>query len=227
MDVKTVIKCKVEDQSASIQSFPTVSSGGVNETEINVTFSSQWEGLLIKCVFLCHERDTYHVDVVDGRVIVPYEVTRKPGQFAFGFYGVSGESVVRTSTILRYNISYGTLTDDTQPPAPSPDIYVQLLQALAAVKEYADEVVVVDSLPESGNKESLYVCNRVIYRWDETGWLCLSGASIGEGENEAFSGARGKALEDKYSKIVEDIPTAATDQQIDEIINIITEDSNG
>lgn len=199
MALRTVIKCKVEDQTASLHSYPVVSSGGLKETEIQVTFSEHWERMVIKAVFIAPECKAYHADVENGVVVVPHEVTDKPGQIAFGFYGVNGDEVLRTSTMLRYNIAAGTMTGPSKPSDPTPDVYTQILAKLSSLSSGRSGVVIVDSLPEIGEVDKIYVQGSNLAYYTDS-WHFL-GLTLGEGESNAFPGNRGKKIEDELAKI--------------------------
>lgn len=140
----STIKVKCIDQTLVLESTPVIASGGALENVVSFSFCPQWDGFYKTAVFWRTEDNAYHV-VLDSTnaCTIPAEVMGTDGELFFGVFGVNDENVRRTSNVLRYSIARGVITEGTQPPDPTPDIYTQLLAAVASLgtnKGKADKV---------------------------------------------------------------------------------------
>lgn len=140
----STIRVKCIDQTLVLESTPVIASGGALENVVSFSFCPLWDGFYKTAVFWRTEADPYHA-VLDttNSCAIPAEVLGTEGELFFGVFGVNDENVRRTSNVLRYNIVQGVITEDTQPADPTPDIYTQLLAAVASLgtnKGKADKV---------------------------------------------------------------------------------------
>lgn len=141
----STIQVNCVDQVLSLTGTPTIASGGILEDYVSFKFCSQWDGFYKTAVFWrSPEGLAYHV-VLDStnKCLIPAEVLEEDGTVYFGVYGVNDAGVRRTSNVLRYTIELGVITVNTQPSDPTPDVYTQILESLAALgdnKGKADKV---------------------------------------------------------------------------------------
>lgn len=114
MAEKTIIKCSVEDQKLTVKVRPPVSSGGVNEVEVQTSFSSHWDGMAISLVAYDTERKPFPSLVkTTGEAVIRSEALAKPGTIQFGFIGVIDGEIVRTTTRINYSILLGLTEEDS------------------------------------------------------------------------------------------------------------------
>lgn len=140
--MSTIIKVRCTDQVLTFGNTPVIASGGLLEDYVEFAFCSKWEGLVKTAVFWRSEDAVYHVllDEADCCAI-PREVLATEGVVFFGVFGVNDDGKQRTSEVLRYIIEKGAITEGTKPTDPTPDIYTQLLQQYAELREgKADKV---------------------------------------------------------------------------------------
>lgn len=126
----TRIEVNAVDQSLTVESAPLITSGSIQTNEIHFTFSSEWDDFIKTAVFYKSEYHVYHVLLDnDNKCVVPHEVLTEEGAFSFGVFGVK-DSTVKTSEILTYRVEQGILTESTDVPNPTTDIYEQILTAI-------------------------------------------------------------------------------------------------
>lgn len=121
------IKVKTADQALIMTDSPLIASGGVNEDTIIFDFDSSWTGYTKTAVFYVNAENVYHTLVSStNTATVPQEVLKAPGTMLFGVMGVKGNEV-KTSEVIRYQVAAGAITESTEVPDPTPDIYAQIL----------------------------------------------------------------------------------------------------
>ena len=153
--MSTIVKVRCTDQVLTFENTPVIASGGLEEDFVSFSFCGKWDGLGKTAVFWRSESDPYHVLLdEDDCCQIPPEVLMQDGVIYFGVFGVNAEGKQRTSEVLRYNIAKGTITEDTQPSDPTPNIYTQLMSYYAATRaEYeaarVDMVKHFDDLDEA------------------------------------------------------------------------------
>lgn len=130
---KTIIQVACTDQRLTAISSPLVASGGRGEDMVEFEFCPLWDGFEKTAVFYRIPEVAYHAVIVDNKCIIPHEVLRDEGAMYFGVFGAK-DDIVRTSEVLRYNISKGAITKGTTPSDPTPDIYAQILARLGAIE---------------------------------------------------------------------------------------------
>ena len=130
----SLIKVKCIDQTLALEHTPLIASGGILEDFVEFEFCERWNGFEITAVFWRSESEAYHVLLDEANsCAVPREVLTEEGLVHFGVFGVSPAGVQRTSEVLTYKVHKGTITTDTKPSDPTPDIYTQLLTQYAAI----------------------------------------------------------------------------------------------
>ena len=130
----SIIKLRCSDQVMAFENTPVISSGGMGEDFVEFSFCSQWDGYAVTAVFWRTEDDVYHA-VLDGanRCAIPPEVTAEPGIIYFGVFGVNPDALRRTSEVVSYRITRGSITNNTKPSDATPEVYDQLLAKYAEV----------------------------------------------------------------------------------------------
>lgn len=128
--MKTVVTAKCVDQTLRITNLPKLSSGGVDETEVRVTFCEMWEGMGKTAVFYRDKGKVYQVVMVNDACVIPYEVMLEPGKVYFGLVGVMGDET-KTSEVVALTVSQGAIISAVA--VPLPDVYKQLLTAYGSV----------------------------------------------------------------------------------------------
>lgn len=121
---KVYISCV--DQELEITEAGTIASGGVNEVEVDVKFSSEWDGFIKMLVCYQSKKDVYHQVMENDSCTIPWEVMAKQGTLNIGVIGISG-NVTRTSNLVKLKIVEGAITTETAVPDPTPDIWQQML----------------------------------------------------------------------------------------------------
>lgn len=133
MNTKTIIRVMVIDQKIQIVDAPLLASGGENEAVVVFDFCEKWDGFAKTATFYQDESKPYSV-ILDNEdtCVVPWEVYYEAGTFYFGVFGNKGE-IRRTSNVVKYKVKRGAATD-TIPSAPTPEVYEQIMAAVAEVK---------------------------------------------------------------------------------------------
>ena len=151
----STIRVKCIDQTLVLTNTPVISSGGIQEDHVSFSFCPLWAGYYKTAVFWRTEADPYHVILDDTNSCeIPPEVLTSGGVLYFGVFGVNDAGAQRTSNVLRYNIELGTITEGTHPSDPTPDIYTQLLAAVASLGDNKGKADKVESATE-GNLAGL------------------------------------------------------------------------
>lgn len=130
----SVIKITVDEQNLYITDSPKIAAQGVNENQVEFTFSSDWDGFGKTANFyLESDPETIYPSLVDanGFAPIPYEITSGAGRICLGVSGVK-DDVVKTTEILKYKIVKGLYYVETS--APSPGIYEQILTAMSELQ---------------------------------------------------------------------------------------------
>ena len=132
----STINVQCTDQVLAITNSPVIASGGINENDIQFSFCSKWDGYAKICVFY-RQTGNYYYSLIDSndKCSIPAECCTSAGKIYFGVVGTK-DNVTRTSEVLAYQIVEGAVTtiDD-----PTPDIYQQILNELAAIREILEK----------------------------------------------------------------------------------------
>lgn len=126
----SIIRASVTDQRLKITEAPVIASGGQNETSIVFTFCEKWDGFVKTAIFYRDEEEVYHCVLdAENTCVVPWEVCYESGTFYIGVFG-DKDGIRRTSTVARYKVKKGAITEDTKPSDPTPDVYDQIMAML-------------------------------------------------------------------------------------------------
>ena len=144
----TTIGLVANDQLLVVNLKPKISSGDQNTVKVHVDFSDDWDGFGKSAVFFtARDRDTVYEKVLtSGECTLPAEVMVESGTLYIGIRGVnSSRSEVKTTTLIKYNISEGTPTSNATEVKPTPNIYQQLLTAYGKTNARINQLI---SLPD-------------------------------------------------------------------------------
>lgn len=131
---KTSIKIDCVDQRLFVSSGPVIASGGKNEDLVEFSFCQLWDGFEKYAVFYRSKDAVYRSAVSENQCVIPHEVLADDGWIYIGVFGTNGD-VTRTSEVLKYRVAEGAITEGTKPSDPTPDIYAQFMNRVAAVEE--------------------------------------------------------------------------------------------
>lgn len=132
----SVIKITVDDQNLHITDSPKIAAQGVNENQVEFTFSADWDGFGKIALFYREEdEDTVYESAIDedGKALVPHEVTDQRGKICIGVAGVK-DDVIHTSEILKYKVVNGLYTAGESSQPPTPGIYEQMLALIGNIQ---------------------------------------------------------------------------------------------
>lgn len=130
----SVIKITVDEQNLHITDSPKIAAQGVNENQVEFTFSADWDGFGKTAIFYNElDPETVYTSLVDGNGLasIPHEITASEGRISLGLSGVK-DNVVKTSEILTYKIVKGLYIAESA--EPSPGIYEQMLTMVGAIQ---------------------------------------------------------------------------------------------
>lgn len=131
----SIIRASVTDQRLKITEAPVIASGGQSETNIIFSFCEKWDGFAKTAIFYRDEEEVYYCVLDDNNAcVVPWEVCYESGTFYIGVFGEK-DIARRTSTVARYKVKRGALTDGLYPSNPTLDVYNQIIDAVNNVKE--------------------------------------------------------------------------------------------
>ncbi len=119
----------VNDQQLQATNTPVIASRGVKEDYVIFSFSEEWNGFGKTAIFYnrCTPEQIFQSAVdVDGKALVPHEVTEQDGTMYFGVCGVK-DDVILTSELLSYNIVKGVYTGGGESQPPTPGIFEQMV----------------------------------------------------------------------------------------------------
>ena len=148
--MQTVIKVTCVDQALQLTSTPAIACGGSNEVRVEFSFCPLWQGYTRTAMFWRDHKEVHTVPLDDADTcLVPDAVLQTDGVLYFAVYGLNADGVRRTSEMLAYPIGVGAITEGTQPPEPSPDLYVQVLAAVANAQPSTSILPVTEELLDS------------------------------------------------------------------------------
>ena len=135
------ITAEVRERELRLTSIPMMPSGSRNHLRIRITFDAEWEGTTKTLVAYRDLSKPYHVPLgLDGMALIPHEVLAEQGVVYLGVFGVAGDQRV-TSTIVRYGVNEGALTEGLQPSDPTPEMWDQLISAVNEVRQAAESAM--------------------------------------------------------------------------------------
>ncbi len=144
---KTTISVVCADQRLVTVVTPIVASGGQNEDVVRFEFCPLWEGFAKTAVFYRDDSEQYIVALDGDQCVIPSEVLQTEGIVYFGVFGVK-DGITRTSEVIQYRVVKGAVTEGTRPADPTPDIYTQIMNHLAAVES---RMAPLGAFEQSGN----------------------------------------------------------------------------
>lgn len=133
----TTIELFAKNEVLELVTSPTVSSGDVNEVELYVEFSEEWQGLAKTAVFFYDEfKEPFERLLENGRCKVPNEVLKNHVPFFVGIRGAKND-ILKTTDIVKYTVTKGvpSIIKDV-----NVDIYQQILAGYAKLETIKDEV---------------------------------------------------------------------------------------
>lgn len=129
-----MIVYKVTGATICIAEQEKIVAGDVNTHTARFDLSEDWEGLGVTAVFYSGDKSMECV-LSEGQCVIPWELLTEPGYLYAACYGVhtDGEDMERKLSTISPGIAIRKGTDDENlnPPPPTPDIYEQMLSALA------------------------------------------------------------------------------------------------
>ena len=126
----TVIYATTNDLVLAATRMPRVSCNNQNSVKLHVDFDPAWDGYAKSAVFYTSKDHTVYEIILsaDGECLVPAEVLIEEATLYIGVRGVkTASNVVKSSTLVKYNVLAGTPSMVVGDPSPS--VYQQLLDA--------------------------------------------------------------------------------------------------
>ena len=138
---------KVNDRCI-LDNYPTISSGGVNDFELNFQFENpaDWDGLIKIAIFTAGEQSV-RVGLIDDKCYIPADVLKNEGDITIGVYGyelVSNDTVAlrRSPVPFVVTVEEGSYRESASEPTPQQvDICEQALAVAESVRRDADNGV--------------------------------------------------------------------------------------
>ena len=121
----TTIKAYCIDRTLHISSIPPITSGGENDTQIEVAFDAAWDGYAKTATFYRKKNKVFHVVMTNDACVIPREVMAEPGTLYFSIIGTTTGST-RTASEVALTVEQGAVTG-LNPFVPLPDVYKQVL----------------------------------------------------------------------------------------------------
>ena len=135
------ITAEVRERELRLTSIPMMPSGSRNHLRIWVAFDAEWEGTTKTLVAYRDLAHPYHVSLgMDGTALIPHEVLAEQGVVYLGVFGIAGDQRI-TSTIVRYGVNEGAITDGLTPSDPTPEMWEQLIAAVNEARQAAESAM--------------------------------------------------------------------------------------
>ena len=135
------ITAEVRERELRLTSITMMPSGSRNYLQIRVTFDAEWVGTTKTLVAYRDLARPYHAPLgLDGTALIPHEVLAEQGVVYLGVFGIAGDQRI-TSTIVRYGVNEGALTEGLQPSDPTPEMWDQLISAVNEVRQAAESAM--------------------------------------------------------------------------------------
>ena len=135
------ITAEVRERELRLTSIPMMPSGSRNHLRIRIAFDAEWDGTTKTIVAYRDLAHPYHVPLgLDGTALIPHEVLAEQGVAYLGVFGVFGDQRI-TSTIVRYGVNEGAITEGLQPSDPTPEMWDQLISAVNEVRQAAESAM--------------------------------------------------------------------------------------
>ena len=135
------ITAEVRERELRLTSITMMPSGSRNHLRIRITFDAEWDGTTKTLVAYRDLSKPYHAPLgLDGTALIPHEVLAEQGVAYLGVFGIAGDQRI-TSTIVRYGVNEGSLTEGLQPSDPTPEMWDQLISAVNEVRQAAESAM--------------------------------------------------------------------------------------
>lgn len=136
----TTIELYTRDQEIFATSSPIVASGNKNSVKLKVSFDPEWNNYTKTAVFYKGSNPVAWEELlINGECNIPSEVTAELGYILIGVRGITSHSKVKTSALIKYNISKGAKGNYVY--EPTDDIYKQILTAYDLEKARLDNLL--------------------------------------------------------------------------------------
>lgn len=134
----STIQIKCVDQTLTLTNTPIIASGGTSEDYVQFDFCPLWNGYIKTAVFWRTPTEA-RTAVLDsnGKALIPHEILTTEGIIYIGAFGTNGKTR-RTSEVVRYKVVQGAVSEDTEVPDPSADVWTQILALCADILDRVD-----------------------------------------------------------------------------------------
>lgn len=134
----STIQIKCVDQTLTLTNTPIIASGGTSEDYVQFDFCPLWNGYIKTAVFWRTPTEA-RTAVLDsnGKALIPHEILTTEGIIYIGAFGTNGKTR-RTSEVVRYKVVQGAVSEDTEVPDPSADVWTQILALCADILDKVD-----------------------------------------------------------------------------------------
>lgn len=139
---------------------PNIFTGG-NVDSVKFTFDSDWNGFTSKtAVFYTNPKETA-LQLLDSNNVakIPSNMISQKGKLSIGVIGTKTNGDVKSSKILTYIVGQGSVTNDMETTAPTPDIWLQLLSIVEHNKQIVDDMELVVDESQMANKANKDLSN--------------------------------------------------------------------
>lgn len=132
----TKITVMLNDQDMTIVQKPLLASGDKKTVILHADFSTEWDGYTKTGVFYQDESNVCHAVLnSSGECEIPWEAMQTEGTMYFGIFGIKNNTR-KTSEVVKYRIQKGAWSVETSTSDPTPNIYTQIMSAIAPLKCY-------------------------------------------------------------------------------------------
>lgn len=128
------------DQALCLDGVAEVASGGRDTNAVHFSFCRQWDGFVKDAVF-CPKGGEAITRPLDGDAcFIPAHLMARDGILYIGAIGTNAEGVTRTSQLQACRVRMGAINPMTKPPAPTVEVYEQVLALIASKAPPADAI---------------------------------------------------------------------------------------
>ena len=129
----SILKLKTSEHKLMIVEKPVITAGSNNIDRIKVEFDSTWDGFSKTAIFINEENKASYAILAGDTAMVPASILKNSGDIMIGLFGINSLSQM-TSGLIRYNVKAGRVIEEAM-PAPSENVFRQLMNAYAAVEQ--------------------------------------------------------------------------------------------
>lgn len=137
-----MINIKIDRSELICESKEKIIKGSVNYHKLRIKSIVAWEGLRRRCIFYT-DGDWENSTVVaadDDIITVPWERIEKGDTLYFGFVGVDSQNQIKAKTnVISLRLCDGVVDIGSDPIAPTPDIYTQILERIGDLNSLVTE----------------------------------------------------------------------------------------